>query len=689
MKKNKAFRGSNGLESAEPILATGCNAEPTAADMDMELALEAGEIGTWDWDLSTGRMRWSAQMARNMGRHPDKDDDVFSLLLEAVHPSDRAAASAFAAFRTRIGPIRIEARLVWPGDEPHWVVFLGRTLAGPGGVPARMVGITIDSTRRRKTEEAAAVALQESEQRLREVNRKLQQRAERRVQQLGASRAQMQAIFDNTPDWLTLFRATADGRFIYEDLNHATERAYGLDYDQIVGHPLEDILGVEQAQLPLRLMRACIETGENQRYTARRTLAGVTRAIDVMFVRVPETQDGDYLIMATARDITEREEMEEQLRQSQKMEAVGQLTGGLAHDFNNLLTAVIGNLDLLAPRVADDAIATRYLKAAQRGAENGAKLTEQLLAFSRRQHLHPQAINLNAIISGMRELLARTIGPTIRVRTALAPDLWPALVDPIQIEVAILNLALNGRDAMPSGGTLTIETGNLAGGDAVPADLGDKDCIRLSVRDTGMGMSDEVMRSAIEPFFTTKEAGKGSGLGLSQVYGMVRQSNGGLQIETRVGAGTAVHVYLPRSAEIAASGDTPDKLREQERTGARIIVVDDDPVVRDVILQMLDEVGYSATGVESGQAALDRLERGETYDLMVTDIAMPGLSGIETVQRARKKCPELRVLYATGYADIVGDDHHTGSDPRLKKPFRLAELATEVHRAITRPPPLP
>jgi PAS domain S-box-containing protein len=670
------------------MLATSCDDNATAADI--QLALAAGEIGTWDWDLSTGRMRWSAQMLRNMGRHPDIDDDLFGLLLEAVHPSDRdATASAFAAFRTRIGPMRVESRLVWPGDEPHWVVFLGRTIAGPDGAPARMVGITIDSTRRRKTEEAAAAALHDSEQRLREVNRRLRQRAERRVKQLGASRAQMQAIFDNTPDWLTLFRATSDGRFVYEDLNHATENAYSLGYDQVVGHPLEDILGVEQAQLPLRLMRACIQTGENQRYTARRTLAGLTRTIDVMFVRVPEKHDGDHFIMATARDITEREAMEEQLRQSQKMEAVGQLTGGLAHDFNNLLTAVIGNLDLLAPHVADDAVAARYLQAAQRGADNGAKLTEQLLAFSRRQHLQPRALNLNAIIAGMRELLARTIGTTIQVRTALAPDLWPALVDPTQIEVAILNLALNGRDAMPSGGTLTIETGNLAGGHAVPAELGNRDCIRVSVRDTGIGMTDEVMHAAVEPFFTTKEAGKGSGLGLSQVYGMVRQSNGSLQIETRAGAGTAMHVYLPRAAAVAASGDAPDRLREPERTGARILVVDDDADVRDVTLQMLGEAGYLVAGVESGQAALDRLERGERYDLLVVDIAMPGLSGIETVRRARKKYPELRVLYATGYADIIGNDHHTGSDPRLKKPFHLAELAAEVHSAITRRPSPP
>jgi PAS domain S-box-containing protein len=653
---------------------------------DTRLALEAGEIGTWDWDLTTGRMKWSAQMFRNLGICPVASGDLYRRLLEAVHPTERRQAErAFGELGARVGPMRLEVRLVWPQDEPHWVVFLGRTVAGPGGSPARMFGITIDSTRRRDYEETSAAALLESERRLRELNRKLQQRAERRSRQLGASRAQMQAIFDNSPDWLTLFRAAADGRFIYEDLNGATERAYGLHYDQIVGRTVEEVLGTDQAQLPLQKMRACIRSGENQRYTARRTLAGVTRTIDVMFVRVPEKHDGDYFIMSTARDITEREEIEERLRQSQKMEAVGQLTGGLAHDFNNLLTAVIGNLELLAPRIAAGSPAARFLASAQRSAENGAKLTEQLLAFSRRQHLQPRATDLNAVIDGMRELLTRTIGTTVRVHTSLAPDLWPALIDPTQIEVAILNLALNARDAMPQGGTLTIATRNLnRASELTPAEIGDRDCISITVRDTGTGMTEEVARAAIEPFFTTKETGKGSGLGLSQVYGVLQQSNGTMKIESQPGVGTAVHLYLPRAS---ATGDALDEVRDLHRPeapDARILVIDDDPDVRQVTTEMLRQIGYEVVGAESGQAALSRLDRGEAYDLLLVDIAMPGLNGLETVQRARLKSPDLRVLYATGYADAAGGEYRTGDDPRIKKPFHLAELTAAVASAIGR-----
>ena len=675
-------------ERSEPLMPPSSADEPRPENHQVRLALEAGGIGTWERELATGRMKWSAQMFRNLGLEARDHDDLHAALLLAVHPDDREQiASALARFSITPGPMRIELRAVWPSGDIHWIVFLGEVVADPDGRPVVMRGITIDSTRRRRIEEAAEAAVRESERRLRELNEKLEQLAEDRTRQLDASRAQMQAILDNSPDWLTLFRATEDGRFIYEDLNRATERAYGLGRDQVIGRRLEEILGTEQAQLPLRHMRACIRTGENQRYTARRTMAGVTRTIDVMFVLVPEKHDGDSFIMATARDITEREAMEQQLRQAQKMETVGQLTGGLAHDFNNLLTAIIGNLELLAPRVAADHRASNHLGAAQRAAESGAKLTEQLLAFSRRQHLQPRAVDLNAVIGGMGEILARTIGTTIQVRTNLAPELWPALVDPTQIEIAILNLAINSRDAMPLGGTLLIETRNLrAGTKAIPSELGYRDCICISVRDTGSGMTEEVLHSAIEPFFTTKEVGKGSGLGLSQVYGMVQQSNGSLQIESEIGMGTAVHLYLPRGASEADELDAAADEATADQTAARILVVDDDPGVREITVQMLRQLGYGVTEVESGPAALDALSRGEAYDLLMIDVAMPGMNGIETVKRARQRCPFLRVLYVTGYVDMAGAEPQTGGDPLIKKPFKLMDLTNGVRRAVNRAP---
>ena len=319
-------------------------------------------------------MLWSAQMFRNLGLSPEPagTDGVASvadeLLLAAAHPEERArVASLLAEYAGRAGPMRIEYRIVRPDGAVRWIVLLGSVMLDEQGRPAIMRGISLDSTRRREIVETAEAALRDRERRLRELNDELAQLADRRTRQLDASRAQIQAIYDNSPDWLTLFRATADGRFVYEDLNQATERAYGLSREQVIGRPLEDILGVEQAQLPLSLFRACVGTGENQRYTARRTMAGVTRSIDVMFARVPEKHDGDWLILATARDITEREAIELQLRQAQKMEAVGQLTGGIAHDFNNLLTAIIGNLELLAPRAEGDPVAARHRRRGDAG----------------------------------------------------------------------------------------------------------------------------------------------------------------------------------------------------------------------------------------------------------------------------------------------------------------------------------
>ena len=390
--------------------------------------------------------------------------------------------------------------------------------------------------------------------------------------------------------------------------------------------------------------------------------------------------------MATARDITEREAIESQLRQSaqkRKWRRWANLHQELAHDFNNLLTTVIGNLELPAARVAGDSAASRYLDAAQRGAENGAKLTEQLLAFSRRQHLQPRAVDLNDVIRGMRELLSRTIGTTIGGRAPASPaGLWPALVDPTQIEVAILNLAINARDAMPNGGTLTIETRNLRGdGPGMPGELGAQDCIRVSVRDTGTGMSEEVVRAAVEPFFTTKEAGRGSGLGLSQVYGVVQQSNGAMQIESRPGEGTVVHLYLRRTAATETAADRTPGGAQNRQPNARILVVDDNDEVREVTEQMLREIGYSTIGVPSGQDTLDLLARGEAFDLLVIDIAMPGLDGVDTVRLARERQPGLKVLYVTGYADL-GAERQVADDHRIKKPFRFTELTAAVGAAL-------
>lgn len=540
----------------------------------------------------------------------------------------------------------------------------------------------------------AAEELQDSERRLREVNQKLQERAERRVRELGASRAQMQAIFDNSPDWLTLFHATADGRFVYADLNHATEKAYGLPYDQIVGSTVEEILGVEQAQLPLRMMRACIATGENQRYTAIRTMAGVVHSIDVMFVRVPEQRDGDYYIMSTARDTTERDAIEAQLRQSQKMEAVGHLTGGVAHDFNNLLQVVLGNLDTLRRR-AEAATAPsrieilRSVEGALRGAERAAELTQRLLAFSRRQPLEPRPIDVNRFVTGMSELLRRTLGEGIAIETVLGNDIQPLFADLNQLENSILNLAINARDAMPGGGKLTIESANahLDGASVFEQqEVEPGNYVMLAVSDTGTGMTKEVIASAFDPFFTTKEVGQGTGLGLSQVYGFVKQSNGHVKIYSEPGEGTTVRIYLPRLVGDVSVDERIVISSMPSGDGSEIVLlVEDDEAVRELNAATLRELNYAVIEAEDGPKALQILQVVPNVRVLFTDLGLPGgMNGRQLAEAARHVRPNLQILFTTGYADnaVV---HQGRLDPGvdlISKPFTATALAHKIRELL-------
>jgi signal transduction histidine kinase len=382
-------------------------------------------------------------------------------------------------------------------------------------------------------------------------------------------------------------------------------------------------------------------------------------------------------------EIDAREQAQSALLQAQKMEAMGQLTGGVAHDFNNLLTAVSGSLALLEARISDER-SLRLLHTAQRGASQGAKLTESLLAFARKQRLNPIPADLNSIVVEMTEMLRRSIGPAVEIRHALASELWRVLVDTSQIETALLNVTLNARDAMPGGGMVLIETANIsASSEELPEEIARQDCVLVSVRDTGTGMSPEVLERAFEPFFTTKEVGKGTGLGLSMVFGVVRQSGGTVRIHSRLREGTTVQIYLPRAIETASFG-TGRARPSRAATGAHILVVDDDPDVRWIIAQDLQEIGYVVTEADSGRAALAILEQDTPCDLMVADLVMPELSGLDTLRLARRTRPDLKVLFASGYADLSRFGANLASHSLLKKPFKLETLAEAVQTALQR-----
>ncbi len=384
--------------------------------------------------------------------------------------------------------------------------------------------------------------------------------------------------------------------------------------------------------------------------------------------------------------IEERERVEMTLRQMQRLEAVGQLTSGVAHDFNNLLTVVLGNIGFLERGLAGagiDGKLSKRLGYMRIAAERGAKLTDQLLSFSRRQRLEPKALDLNHTIAGMRDLLQSTIGGSIVIESNLASGLWPALVDPTQFDVAILNLAINARDAMPGGGKLEVATRNVTLGDPLhPQDPPAGDYVDICVSDTGTGMPPEVQAKAFEPFFTTKDVGKGSGLGLSQVLGFAKQSGGGVRIHSEPSRGTAIRIYLPRAAAGLASLLQPAHASDHTPgASASILLVDDDNAVREVTAATLRDLGYQVIEAGSGGAALELLDQHPDIHLMLIDFTMPGMSGDEVFRRVRIKRPALPVLFITGFADraaIAG----IGESRIISKPFLNDELTEKMQQAL-------
>jgi PAS domain S-box-containing protein len=535
--------------------------------------------------------------------------------------------------------------------------------------------------------------------------------------------ARLAAILDSSDD--AIVSKTLHG--VVTSWNRGAETIFGYRAEEIVGRPIALLFPPDRlSEEDLILDR--IRRGERVVHfeTVRRCKDG--RDIDVSLTISP-VHDGAGRIVGVskiARDITdqkraeaalrdlnenleqrvaerthelaeannrlltetaERERTEAALLQASKMEAVGQLVSGLAHDFNNLLAAILGNLELLEMRLPDDPL-LKLVQAAARSARHGAKLNEQLLAFSRKQHLTPKPVDLNELVAGTQDLLRRALGGTVEVTTALAGDLWPAFVDPHQLELVILNLAINARDAMPLGGRVIIETRNVKAGErGRPVELAPGDYVRISVADTGTGMAPEVLARACEPFFTTKELGKGSGLGLAQVYGLAQQSGGGLRIASTLGKGTTVAVYLPRSlAQPCKVTELPDAIgHEGLARRARVLVVDDNEDVRDVLVAYLETLGYRTVQAASGRDALELLaEGGDDVDLLMADYAMPGMSGTELMRAARVERPGLPVVVITGYADATGLDGRLDDAILLQKPFRINELAGAIERAVQR-----
>jgi nitrogen-specific signal transduction histidine kinase/ActR/RegA family two-component response regulator len=385
-------------------------------------------------------------------------------------------------------------------------------------------------------------------------------------------------------------------------------------------------------------------------------------------------------------DVTEQRRIEAQLRQSQRLEAVGQLTGGIAHDFNNLLTVIIGNTELMEE--TDNPFLRGLAEMARKAAERGAELISRLLAFSRQQPLDPKAIDINLLISKMDGLIRRAIGGQLEIKTILGDNLWHVFVDPSQLESALLNLAINARDAMTNGGCLSIETGNIHMDDADVADqpgFAPGDYLLVTVSDSGVGMDRDTLARTFEPFFTTKEVGKGSGLGLSMVYGFVKQSRGHVRIQSEPGRGTTVRIYLPRAADGAALASQEVRDGALPRGSEKILLVEDDALVREMVMMQLGNLGYRVVSAAGASEALGVLNAERGFDLLFTDVVMPGgLNGLELADEARKICPGLRVIFTSGYAEnaVVHEGRVDHGVHLLNKPYRRSELATKIRAAL-------
>jgi nitrogen-specific signal transduction histidine kinase/ActR/RegA family two-component response regulator len=393
-------------------------------------------------------------------------------------------------------------------------------------------------------------------------------------------------------------------------------------------------------------------------------------------------------------DLSDRKHVEEALRESerrlaqaQKMEAVGQLTGGMAHDFNNLLLVITGNLEFLEPRLQDEAD-RELLKEAQDAAKLGARLTDQLLTFARRRQLYAQVIQLNEQVIGIADMLRRTLGEHVVLSTALAHSIWPIRVDLGQLQSAIVNMAVNARDAMPNGGKLVIETRNIvldAAHSQFNPELQPGEYVQLSISDTGSGMPPDVRDRVFESFFTTKEKGRGTGLGLAMVYGFTKESGGHVTIYSEVGLGTTFNLYFPRVGGITAQVFEMAKDRTSGAASETILVVEDDERVRRLTITRLKLIGYQVLEASDGPQAIDILSRGQPVDLVFTDLIMPGgMSGREVAARARQLSPDIKVLLTSGYAEeqVHGDDLKREKLKVLRKPYRQADLAAAIREVL-------
>ena len=560
---------------------------------------------------------------------------------------------------------------------------------------AAQAAVAIDNARLHDANVREIAARTQAEKDLQQLNQDLEKRAEERAQQLAASMIKLedterrfQHLVQGVTDY-AIYMLDVNGKVI--NWNPGAARIKGYSREEIVGRHFSTFYTPEdiEQELPKTALRTALETGKYETEGWRVRKDG-SRFWASAVINAIKGGDGQHLGFAKiTRDLTERRAADERARQAQKMEAIGHLTGGVAHDFNNLLMVIIGNLETVQRKLHDTPLDVQRLarsaENAMRGARRAESLTQRLLAFSRQQPLDPRPLDLGRTIPGMSDMLRRTLGEQIAVETVLGGGMWRALADPNQLELAVLNLAVNARDAMPDGGKLTLETANVylddkytsTQNEVVPGQY-----VMLAVTDNGSGMTDEVKAKAFDPFFTTKDVGHGTGLGLSQVYGFIKQSRGHVKIYSELGEGTTIKLYLPRAH--AVSDEIDDSLSKILVRGSRnetVLVVEDDPDVRAYSCDTLTELGYDVLSADTGAAGLRILDSNPAIRVLFTDVGLPGgMNGRQLADEARKRRPHLKVLFTTGYARnaIVHDGRLDAGVDLITKPFSQSALAEKL-----------
>ena len=639
----------------------------------LQLALSAGRgIGTWDWDVRSDRVVSDERFARLYGVDPEyaKQGAPVGAFFQGIHPDDLPRVQAAVQLAVRTGDLFSEEyRLRQMDGVSRWVLAEGRCEFAPDGTPTRFVGISFDISERKATE------IQ-----LRDLNAELERKVIERTQARGIT-------WQVSPDLL----GALNGQGYFETSNPAWMTVLGWTEAEVSSMSIFELLhpdDVERTRVGFNLTQAGKPAIRfPNRYRHRQ---GHYRWIS--WVGVPE----DGLVYCSGQDITEEREQaealaraEDSLRQSQKMEALGRLTGGIAHDFNNLLQVISSNLQLIDRMVGNNDRVRPRIANALSAVHRGASLSSQLLAFSRKQPINPQPINAARVLQELEEMLRSALGEGVSVHVVVEPSLWNALVDRTQLENAILNLAINARDAMRDRGELSIELRNAT----VPADpekaeaplVSPGDYIEIRVIDTGAGMPPDVVEQAFEPFFTTKAVGQGTGLGLSMVHGFMKQSGGGARIESVMGVGTTVTLYLPRCSEAPTSRTALFGPTAATGGSETILVAEDDPAVREAAVTLLRDLGYQVLEASNGDEALQMIRSGAPVDLLFTDVVMSGTKrSTEVVKEGRFLLPHMAVLYTSGYAEgeLMKGGRLDTDVLLLSKPYTADSLARHVRQAL-------